>query len=259
MNGPNGQNNAGTAIPPATLQPVGPSTPDFEFDTFTGELKCIVVNANGVAIPSNSVKGEATVITQIEQESPEGSLFRPAVEEYSAIGIQAIQGDANGDGVLELGGDATEYNACPNVLIVDHFFDAAFLEVLPGIQSELTLVPCAEDFRTQIPASTTAQFLVFNEFEQRFSTSQQVDCYFRRFLSEIDTAQREHSIFFAAVAGTVAGQTRIRGVNGGLLGVLAETSEASPIGASLPFLGLDNASNLHFQGDRAVPDDIVLP
>jgi hypothetical protein len=108
-----------------------------------------------------------------------------------------------------------------------------------------------------VPGSTVAQFLVFNEFEQRFSTSRLVDCYFRRSLSEIDTSQPELSIFNAFVAGTAAGQTRVRGVTGGLLGVLSEAIAINII--SEPPFGLDNAANLHFQGDRATADRIVLP
>jgi hypothetical protein len=278
--GPQGDSNAGTSIPPVPRHTVLPDPiPFVRVELYTGELKCLVVDASGRGIANNAIKGEASIVTHFSA-AVEGEAQQqfPLVEKYNAIGIQAIEGDANGDDVLELGGDANEYNGCPNVLIVNHFFDtisadvaaltppdlagavqAAPLqsdEILPRF-SELTLVPCSEDLRLQVPGSTVAQFLVFNEFEQRFSTSRLVDCYFRRSLSEIDTSQPELSIFNAFVAGTAAGQTRVRGVTGGLLGVLSEAIAINII--SEPPFGLDNAANLHFQGDRATADRIVLP
>ena len=68
-----------------------------------------------------------------------------------------------------------------------------------------------------LPASVavlkiTVQFLVFNEFEQRLSTSRPVTCFDDIKISNIDTRSSDHSIFSAAVMGTLTGQTRIRGV-----------------------------------------------
>ena len=42
---------------------------------------------------------------------------------YNAIGIQAITGANDNDTTLILGGEDAEYNGCPSVLILDHFFD----------------------------------------------------------------------------------------------------------------------------------------
>jgi hypothetical protein len=64
----------------------------------------------------------------------------------------------------------------------------------------------------------TAQFLVYNEFEQRFSTSRQVRCLLDSALSNLDTSQPDRSIFNVGTSGTIAGQTRIHGVGGGLIG-----------------------------------------
>jgi hypothetical protein len=89
---------------------------------------------------------------------------------------------------------------------------------LLAARSELSLVPCTQDFLRQAIPHVTAQFLVYNEFEQRFSTSRAVDCLLSGPISRIDTSQPNRSIFSASVAGTVAGQTRITGVNGGLIG-----------------------------------------
>ena len=60
------------------------------------------------------------------------------------------------------------------------------------VGTDLTLVPCTEDFENQRPelSKTTAQFLVFNEFEQRLSTSTTVECFKEIRLSNIDTDAR---------------------------------------------------------------------
>jgi hypothetical protein len=109
---------------------------------------------------------------------------------------------------------------------------------------------------------TTAQFVVFNEFEQRFSASLSVTCFREIKLSDIDTlpGNEASSIFSAAVQGTLTGQTRIRPVIGseldvghGLLGVAEEfTGPRFPRSSA--------ASNLHFTGTTPdISDVVVLP
>jgi hypothetical protein len=258
LSGPNGESNAGTLVPPVRLKATASELR--EFSIYRGELKCIVVDDQGHGAARNVVKGEATVVSTFS-EAPfdESSLSEIAASRYNAVGIEAIDGDANGDDVLELGGDANEYRGCPNVLIAQHFFDFAPVEALPVsiVFSELTLVPCTENFRAQEPGATTAQFLVFNEFEQRFSTSARVDCLFYRPLSNIDTRQATNSIFSVEVAGTIAGQTRIRGVSGGLLGIVTEGYSDAP--SNLAFLSGDDAYNLGIQGERDTADRVTVP
>ncbi len=223
-----GSTNAGTRVPPVAEDP------------FLGELKCVVVDEDEHAVARNVVKGEATIVASA------GDLD---VEKYNALGILAIEGDANGDKDLVLGGDSNEYNGCPNVLIVDHFFDFATNPVSGGtIFTDLTLVPCQQDLLNQIPGGSVAQYLVFNEYEQRFSTSTPIQCFFERQLSSIDTRNPVRSIFSVFVAGTLTGQTRIRGVGSGLVGVVREFSGDR-----------SSAFNLHMQGIRPQADHIVLP
>ena len=64
--GPRNESNSGTAIPPVSEE------------IFVGELKCIVVDPAGRAIPRNVIKGEATFVTQDPLD----------IEKYSAVGIQ---------------------------------------------------------------------------------------------------------------------------------------------------------------------------
>lgn len=238
--GPGGQDNNGSRIPGVSEDP------------FIGELKCIEVDKNGVPVARNDLKGEAEII-----QSNAGQLD---VEGYNAIGIPAIPGSNNGDDTLILGGPGAEYSSCPNILILDHFFDGANDPISgDAVTTELTLVPCSEDFLHQSALRTpvTVQFLVFNEFEQRYSTSRPLACFEEIKISNIDTWSSDRSIFSAAVMGTLTGQTRIRGVvdlyhplvSNALLGVAEEFRDG---GGSAAF-------NLHFNGTRPQSDFITLP
>ena len=50
-------------------------------------------------------------------------------------------------------------------------------------------MPCEADYRFQSLGliTITVQFLIYNEFEQRFSTSTKIRCFEKTFLSDIDT------------------------------------------------------------------------
>jgi hypothetical protein len=360
--GPNGQVNEG-AIP---LSPEDP---------FIGELKCIAVDQTGKPVARNDLKGE--VLIGRREAGPDQTID---VAGYNAIGIPALLdicqpngtcsrtgtpcnttanclGVNNRDNTLVLGGPAAmaEYEGCPNILIVDHYFDGVVdpqIENLCGpdgtcsvsgidctndsecidnicrdltctvtgdacasdddcanscgndnlctlsgerclddedctdaifqtrIISELTLVPCTEDFENQAPdlSRTIAQFLVFNEFEQRFSASLLVECFKEIRLSNIDTPDNIRSLWSAGVGGTLTGQTRIRGVQKdegtperpagfALLGVLEEFRCAGPK-YEFPLCNLVEdpellvstaAKNLHIQGRRPQADYLYLP
>ena len=193
-----GQFNSGSILP-------------VQEDPFVGELKCVEVDGDEKPTDRNDLKGEATI------EEAEGAPQTLDVDSrgYNAIGIQAIAGENDGDDTLVIG---QEYNACPNILILDHFFDDAVEPsvVARTVRTHLTLVPCSEDFNLQAPITTTVQYLVFNEFEQRFSTSRPMRCFSEIVLSDIDTRPGPtgdaQSIFNVNVQGTLTGQTLIRGV-----------------------------------------------
>jgi hypothetical protein len=236
--------NVGTRIPPVAEVP------------FVGELKCIAVNDawDNVPIASNDLKGEA----KIEYSTTD----HLDVASYNAIGIQATAPDGTliTDNPLVLGpGSSGDYNGCPNVLILDNFFDDS-VDPVSGddIFTDLTLVPCSEDFLRQVCGTATVQYLVYNEFEQRLSTSKPMNCFQETLLSFIDTTQHERSIFTAGMQGTLTGQTRLTAVvnpsavlPSGLLGV--------PIEVHFNNASSSAAFNLHFAGARDVADFITLP
>ncbi len=213
---PSGQSNTGSDGSPSAIRGV-------QEDPFIGELKCIEVSpgdftptsgqdpANGFA---GDLKGEATIVS--------AAGTRVDARKYNAVGLQST-GANNGDDTLLVGGPTPEYNGCPKVLIVDNMFDNATVETHGGnsvgsVTTNLTFVPCSEDLATQSATGATLQFLVFNEFEQRFSTSIGFACFKEVQLSDIDSRPglfgNNVSIFNYAVQGTLAGQTRIRPVPG---------------------------------------------
>jgi hypothetical protein len=102
------------------------------------------------------------------------------------------------------------------------------------------------------------QYLVFNEFEQRFSTSKTVRCQQALPISLIDTTQRQRSIFSAGTLGTTVAQSRLTPIGSGLVGIALESHDGEgPLFEGLRFNTA--AFNLHYQGDRPDADLIILP
>jgi hypothetical protein len=242
--------NAGTRVPPV------PETP------FIGELKCIQVDPNsGERLPAQCAAGDCPNDLVGEAQIVEIGMGGVSVDPkwYSAVGIQNL-GSNDGNNEMVLNGK--EYEPCPGVLVLNHMFDGAIdpiSETYPAA-TELTLASCSEDLLRQICTPVTAQFLVYNEFEQRFSTSIQVPCLLDTPITRIDTSQPARSIFSAGVSGTVAGQTRIQGVNGGLLGVAVLNFGPTEIFTTgEPSLTAGAAYNLNQVGGNRAEDAIVIP
>jgi hypothetical protein len=267
------QSNKDSNIPPV------PEVP------FIGELRCIQVDVSSQEpIALNHLAGLATIVRDdVCVPSAPGSATGtcsmsggscsttadtcPDIDasKYAAIGIPAIEGRQDDDpNTLNIGGPNAEYNGCPNVLTYNNYFDNAAVPTAMGtltVESRLTFVPCAADFREQIPGNATLQFLVYNEFEQRFSTSTKVTCFKDVQLSDIDTRPGDpgdpYSIFNVGVQGTLSGQTRIRpvGINAedgyGARTVLAVVEES--------WDGSTAAANIQYQGTRSQGDRIIIP
>jgi hypothetical protein len=273
-----GQSNIGSGIPPVPEDP------------FIGSLKCVEYDPSNPPVPdqtatTNTLKGEGSLVAV----AISGVID---VRKYNAVGLRAT-GTGDTDNVLTLGGPDAEYDSCAQTLVFDHMFDHATDPISVGgicaggsnaqspcvddvdcpgstcddsgssdsgmVTTELTLVPCGDNLLTREPGAVTAQFLVFNEFEQRFSTSRAIDAFYSSGISTIDTANPNRSIFSAGVSGTIAGQTRIRGVGDaatgrGLIGVAEMALETSD-----PDARSGVAYNINQQGNSATADVITLP
>lgn len=240
---PGGHFNAQSSVPPASEDP------------FFGELTCVVVGEDELPTDRNWLIGNATIGT-----NPNSTALDLAG--YNAFGIQAIEGANNRDNTLVLG---QEYSGCPNILSLSHFYDDA-TDPISGdnVRTQVTFAPCSRDYNFQIPKGLTIQFLTFNEFEQRFSASESIECLTNLELSEIDTrlgnanSNDEFSIFNVNVQGTLTGQTLMRGVN--------DDSEDAAGGETFLVVAqqvhdeFQSAAYVaHQRGTRPQVDTIVLP
>ncbi|MFI5395533.1 MAG: hypothetical protein ACHQ9S_08370 [Candidatus Binatia bacterium] len=249
---------------------------------FIGELKCIEVTDSGEPLTGNHLKGEATIKSLVDTKPTPGTFNSGQtadgdVAKYNAIGILG-KPDATPSNPLLL--DGTNYDACPEKLILNHLSsgakDPVATEVLPATGSdsssftELTLVPCSEDFENQRGTTVTVQFLVYNELEQRFSASTTVSCYFNLEIARIDTQfsateNVDNSIFGRAVLGTDFAHTEItpvvqlNGFTGGLVGVAERIATAEVDGTATAARAI---YNLHSEGSlipATGPDSIMMP
>jgi hypothetical protein len=261
VTGPNGDVDlGGTGIDPGAVPPV--------VDNFVGELKCVEVDGSGNPIGGNHLKGEATLRTD------DGD-----VSKYNAIGIEGTDLAGATGNELQLnnpeGQSSGQYNACPAVLLLNHFAEGAEEPVaaqhgqgrrcsvttttlctldedcLTGetcdqastIFTELTLIPCSQDIENQIPSKVTVQFKIYNEFESAFSTSTTVACWKNILLTDIGNS----NVFDVSVLGTDVAHTRITPAddqNGAVVGVAEEIhTDASARVARAAF-------NIHTEGDR---------
>lgn len=254
---PNGQDNGMSSIPLAGDDP------------FFGEIQCVEVDSDdfqpsGGLNPANGGRGDlaghATIVAvnNLTQDADVDA------RKYNGIAIQATALN-DGDDTLLIGGPNEEYSGCPHSLVLNHAFDDADVSFggssnpsTASVQTDITVVPCSQNFNsTDVTAEVVLQFLVFNEFEQRFSGSSRVDCWRDVQLSDLTTrpgdADDAFSIFNVGVQGTIVGQTRIRPVPGAQLanGVLAIAEQRFDNGST-------TASNIHFVGTALAGDVMGL-
>ncbi|MGD9762973.1 MAG: hypothetical protein AB7V27_04580 [Candidatus Binatia bacterium] len=247
-------------------------------DPFRGELKCLQVSDSDEPVDQNDLKVEATIVSHDSDSDP--AVTTAAA--YNGVGFRSVDVGSQaatdpiclGSAPSEAPGCAGNYAPCPNVLHLEHFFENANTGLGSFATTELTLVPCSEDLGDPAASeafSVTAQMLVYNEFEQRFSTSASVQCYKSVRLSDIDTqpgvSNDQFSIFAVGVQGTIVGQTRIKGVSngGGRLGFgiigVANENHSATVGGTVVSTAAFNLQHVGFRqtGDavyRTLPGNV---
>ena len=204
-------------------------------DGFEGALLCIQTDASGAPFSGNALIGEVTLNDGASVD----------VSKYSGIGFTGFDTN-NGDNTLVLG---AEYSGCPQTWILDHRTDGMEVAGVSGSQlrTDLTVMPCSNNFDTEIAETVTLQLSVIDEMEQAYSASTIVTCWATISLSALNPV-------FMAV-GTPTAQTRLRPslTSGGFLIVAEEfrsTSGPDPVTASA-------AVNAYVEGVRASPDLII--
>lgn len=252
----------GAGFDPGHIPPVPPN--------FVGFLVCVEVDSSGAPLNGNRLKGEATLLTPRTVTTGEGVMPRGEVSKYNAVGILGLNTDTNsnnGDFKLCIGGGVrpgcpagAEYNACPDTVILNHFAERATqpaIELLAGdsssVRTELTLLPCTQDFENQSPGSVVVQFKVTNEFEELFSASTTVACWSNFRLLE------SARIFDVSFLGTRFAQTRMTPGGAEQPGFIGVSEEFHTDNSSSVAVFTRAALNLHVEGERAGGDTITLP
>jgi len=259
--------NAGSAIPPV------PEIP------FIGAIKCVQYNPD-TGVPEqgsahNALIGHAAITStgsiQVPGDPPPPPAPGEDVQRYNAVGLLHLN-DRGYSGTLKMDGDM--YAKCPATLVLDHPFEGApLLEsdtiIGGGAATDITLLPCGDDFLRQKPGQSVAQLLVINEYEQRLSASKRVDCLYESLLSGIDSSNPNRSIFSYKVQGTMIGQTWIRGTGSaatghGLVGVARSAlgKYTTPPDGNLGFNGFYGSAaayNLQQKADSSSSDSIIQP
>jgi hypothetical protein len=246
-------------LDPGRVPPVVPG--------FTGELKCIEVDQGGFPVPGNALKGEATL-----EEIRTGD-----VSKYNAVGLKGFDTN-NMDGNLCLGGGVTdqcptgaEYEGCPATWILDHPATGAPDRVVQeqsfcsgnepcsSVTTNITVVPCTQNFETQNPPPVTLQFRVYNEYEQFFSASTTFTCWGSFDLGSSDPlANGINPVFNTAALGGEIVQSFVRSAAGTPRGVMIVIEEShTDLVHSLTARSAQNAVT-SFQ-DQAGQDIITIP
>lgn len=143
-------------------------------EDFIGELVCIELDASGAPWSGNGMRGQATLTHLVTGE----------VVKYPALGLTGLPTN-NANGELCLGGDRSEqcalgaeYTGCPNRWTVSHPSDFDDRSTDGNASTtRFTLVPCQQDFDSNVPGTATVTISITNEFELRFSASHQVRCW----------------------------------------------------------------------------------
>lgn len=230
-----GQNNRTTYIPPLGDGPLA------------AVLRCAVEDvATGEPRLFNALVGQAIIVRSTDDD-------RDAVM-YRAIGVPALV-DTNFDDALAIGGPNAEYAACPTVSTLEHFFVGSPLTTGPNaavVETDLVLVPCGSS--SEALAGAVAQFLIYNEFGQRFSTSRSINGRLALPLNAIDTTVPNRSIFSVNVGATLAARTQIHPIGSGMFALAFERHRDRATDR------VNTAAlEVHQVGDRLAGDEVVLP
>jgi hypothetical protein len=150
--------------------------------------------------------------------------------------------------VCQSDSDCPDEDTCENAseLVVDPA-TSELTSLTSATVTDLTLIPCQQDFEEQIPGKVKIQLLVYNEFENVFSASTTVECWANFHLYELTSPNDpENSPFHFANLGTTVATTYItpNPDQGGVIGVAGVTRADADSRLTRA------AFNIHTQGDR---------
>ncbi len=232
----------------AALPRDGGAVPAAPAPPFSGTLRCVATDTDGVPAAADVLIGIAT----IQRGAP--TIDAAA---YAATGFAATGASADEPDVLVLGGAQAEYAACPAGLALQPFLDGARVGLGSALGERETTTRIAIATCSSDPvggATATVDLRVTNEFGQSMTHRRALREHLVSDLSNLDTSVSSQSIFSAAIAGSPTGNVRIVPVGSGS-GVLAMalTTFADPRGGPGP----QTAVQPQLLGERAAQADLV--
>jgi len=177
---------------------------------FRGELRCVQTEMTGGLNGANALKGEAVI------EALDGG----GLSKYNSINVEAGTVTA-GDRRVVL--DGQQYAACPEGITANHIAanvnDPAAESLLTActgdlcpVRTELTYVPCSQNYQLELPVGFTPELARFDEQEQRLSLEPRYECWANQSTSDplanIWDGQFANSVFMRTTAVESAAATR---------------------------------------------------
>lgn len=172
---------------------------------FRGSLRCVAVDGQGVPTGESALRGEATL-----ERYRAAPLFLD-VSKYTAVGI--VPGAVAG---------------CPGASLLPqwfmpHFFGGASDAVSQtDVSTRFILVPCSQEATAELGGGVSIQYRVYDEYAQPYGTIGGVNCLQDKAICNIDATNCSRSMFSVSATGTLTGETALRFVTGGLVGVIVE-------------------------------------
>jgi len=159
-----GVNNAFGAVP------LPPRTGEFR-----GELRCVQTDMSGGLNGANALKGEGVIET----------LDGGGLSKYNSINVEAGMITAIDRRVVL---DGQQYAACPEGISANHLAanvnDPAAESLLTActgdlcpVRTELTYVPCSQNYQLELPVGFSPELARFDELEQRLSLEPRYECW----------------------------------------------------------------------------------
>jgi hypothetical protein len=205
---------------------------------FTGALVCTEVDANGLQVGQNRLKGEAEVTRGGTSE----------VSKYNAVAVTTGAGSIIQDTTLSL--NDVEYSRCPGALRMSFQPDGALDPVIEsygngngqsGVSTNLTLVPCNLDFQNGVRTTGTIGFVVRDEFETPFSGSFPYACWTSFTVGTL--SQFRSALLTGGAIQTLFANAELTPTSGGPVVGVAETFHADAAGVTT-----SASVNLHEEG-----------
>ena len=150
---------------------------------FRGELRCVQTDMVGGLSGANALKGEA--IIEVNVTNGTQAPIAAGISKYNSINVEAGSITVNDRRVVL---DGQQYAACPEGITANHLAanvsDPAAESVLAAcagnmcpVRTELTYVPCSQNYQLELPVGFSPELARFDEQEQRISLEPNYQCW----------------------------------------------------------------------------------